>query len=148
MKISSLGNRENFPVNPADKIGKGEGETVEFGKTLGVAKQKEYHKDMQRLIDEVDKMAKRLGQSCTLSDLKNYKRAVQSFLKRTLGDAYEAQEQNSWDRMGRQKLFVLVKKVDESLEELSKQVLSQHKDSLDILGKLDEIRGLLVDMYL
>lgn len=147
MKITSLGNREGFLVNN-EKVVKGVKEQVEFGKTLREISQKGYQEDLEKLIREVDKMANKLACSRTLNDLKNYKRAVQNFLNETIKKAYIAQDEASWDPMGRQKLYVLVKKVDENLEEISRQVLSEQKDSLDILKKLDEIRGMLVDMYL
>jgi len=148
MKITSMGQRENNLVVNSEKGVKAGNEQVDFAKALGKVNQREYQEDLHKLIAEVDKFSKKLAHSCTLNDLKNYKRAVQNFLNRTIKVAYEAQDESSWDRMGRQKLYVLVKKVDEDLEELSRQVLGEQTDSLNILEKLDEIRGLLVDMYL
>ncbi|KJS18793.1 MAG: hypothetical protein VR72_21535 [Clostridiaceae bacterium BRH_c20a] len=147
MKITSVSQRENLVVSSEKGIKVGN-EQIDFAKALDEVNHREYKEDLHKLIAEVDKMSKKLAHSCTLNDLKNYKRAVQNFLKRTIKVAYEAQDESSWDRMGRQKLYVLVKKVDENLEELSRQVLSEQTDSLNILDKLDEIRGLLVDMYL
>ncbi|MGI6225968.1 MAG: YaaR family protein [Peptococcales bacterium] len=147
MKITSLGNRESLVVNN-DKGLKGVKEPVEFAKTLHNVGQKEYQEDLERLISEIDKRAEKLAQTRTLNELKNYKRAVRDFLNRTIRNAYLAQDETSWDRLGRQKVHVLVKKVDENLEELSRQVLSEQTESLNILEKLDEIRGMLVDMYL
>ncbi|MFZ7102172.1 MAG: YaaR family protein [Peptococcaceae bacterium] len=149
MKISSIGkNPDSFVVSGSEKLNKGETENTDFSKALSGAARKEYEKDLQLLMEEVDKRAKILAKSCTLKDLKNYKRAVKNFLKKTMGEAYEAQDQSSWDRFGRQKLYVLVKKVNENLEDLSRQLLNEQKDTLSILKKIDEIRGLLVDMYL
>lgn len=147
MKISSLGKKENlFLAN--EKGLKNVNEQDNFAKTLSHVGRKDYHQDLQKLITEVDKMAEKLAKSCTLNGLKNYKRAVQNFLKRTLGMAYEAQDEASWDHLGRQKVYILVKKVDEKLEEISHEVLKDQGNSLNILDKLDEIRGLLIDMYL
>jgi len=147
MKITSLGNREGIIVNSDKSIKEGK-ERAEFAKALNDVSHKQYKEDLEKLIAQVDKMANKLGRSCTLNDLRNYKRAVQDFLNRTIKNAYETKDESGWDRMGRQKLYVLIKKVDESLEEVSRKVLEEHKSSLGILEKLDEIRGLLVDMYL
>lgn len=147
MKISSMGNRENFIINN-DKIGKVGNEAKDFSKALNKVNQVEYKKDLQRLIEEVDKMAKKLAQTCTLNDLKKYKQAVKKFLKRTIGEAYQAHDETGWNGLGRQKQYILIRKIDENLEDLSHQVLQEQKDSLNILKKLDEIRGILVDMYL
>ena len=147
MKISSFGNRENIVVSNETTLKEGKGQ-VEFAKALNDVNRREYKEDLQKLIAEVDKMAEKLARSRTLNDLRNYKRAVQEFLNRTIRNAYETRNEASWDRMGRQKLYVLIKKVDQGLEEISRQVLNEQEDSLKILEKQDEIRGLLVDMYL
>jgi len=93
-------------------------------------------------------MGQKLAKSCTITDLRNYKRAVKNFLKETIGKAYEARNEAGWDRTGRQKIYVLVKKVDKNLEDLSQEIMQEHTDSLNVLKKIDEIRGLLVDMYM
>jgi len=52
-----------------------------------------------------------------------------------------------WDRRGRQKAYTLVKTVDEKLESLTEDVRQGQERQLDILEKLDSIRGMLVDLY-
>jgi len=147
MKISLLGNRDSLVFSSEKGIKTGT-EQADFAKTLSNIGHREYLNDLEKLMAEVDESAKKLARSCTLNDLKNYKRAVRNFLERTIKNAYETKDEAGWDRMGRQKLYVLIKKVDENLEELSRRVLNEQNDSLNILEKLDEIRGLLVDMYL
>lgn len=147
MKISSFGNRENIILNNETAVKEGKGQ-VEFAKALTEVSQRAYKEDLEKLIAEVDKMAEKLARSRTLNDLRNYKRAVRDFLNNTIRNAFQVHDEAGWDRMGRQKLYVLIKKVDEGLEQLSRQVLDDQEDSLKVLEKLDEIRGLLVDMYL
>jgi len=151
MKISLMGSGstggEKISAN-TDKTSKMDNGNIDFTKVLDKITHREYHEDLQRLIAEVDKMARKLTKSCTVSDLKKYKRAVKNFLKETIARAYQAHDEAGWDCSGRHKLYVLIKKVDQNLEDLSQQVLEKQAETLSILKKLDEIRGLLVDMYL
>ena len=52
------------------------------------------------------------------------------------------------DRRGRHRLYATVKKVNEKLEELTKEVLSSERDHLKILGRIEDIRGLILDIVL
>ena len=123
-------------------------ESKEFNKALGSATLKSHREDLDLLMKEINKRAEKLAKSCTIQDLRDYKRSVREFLKETMGKAYQAQDGLGWDSTGKHKLFVLIKKVDEKLEELSFALVQDQKDNLELLNRLDEIRGLLVDMYL
>jgi len=150
LKISSMGNRTPGGEKVFD-TGLREGNLsreVDFQKTLLLVNEQKQQEDLQRLIQEVDRCGAKLSKSCTLIDLRDYKRAVKNFLKETLGKSYSAENKTGRDRMGRHRIYLLVKKVEESLEELSQEVLSKQKDQLAILKKIDEIRGLLVDIYM
>ena len=40
----------------------------------------------------------------------------------------------------------MIKRVDAALDELATELIKEEKDALAILGKVDEIRGLLLDI--
>jgi uncharacterized protein len=40
-----------------------------------------------------------------------------------------------------------ISKIDHALDELGKQVLNQQAKPLEVLTKIDEIRGLIVDLF-
>jgi uncharacterized protein YaaR (DUF327 family) len=52
------------------------------------------------------------------------------------------------DRRGRHRVYALVVKIDEELDNLTEEILSSEKDNLAILQKLDDIRGMLLDLTL
>ena len=69
---------------------------------------------------------------------------MRAFLKEAISTAYTVAERRFVDRYGRRRLFLLVAKVDEQLEELTRMVLHQQHAALNLAAKLDEIRGLLL----
>lgn len=50
------------------------------------------------------------------------------------------------DRRGRHRVYGIVKLVNESLDQLASELIKDEKDHLAILGKVDEIRGMLLDI--
>ncbi len=47
----------------------------------------------------------------------------------------------------KQKVFITVEKINEKLEQLTKFILEKQNKNINLLATLDEIRGLLVDLY-
>ena len=56
--------------------------------------------------------------------------------------------QAGWDRLGRQKVYTSVRKIDRKLEEMAEKIRLGQADQLDIIASHDAIRGLLVDLYM
>ncbi len=64
-----------------------------------------------------------------------------------MSQSYELHDEMHWDRSGNRKNFVLVKKINQSVEEMIDLVMNKEKKQIDLVARLDEIRGLLVDLY-
>ena len=52
------------------------------------------------------------------------------------------------DRRGRHRIYSTVKKINKNLEELTQEILKSEKDHLKILAKIEDIRGLILDIFL
>ena len=50
------------------------------------------------------------------------------------------------DRRGRHRVYGMIKLVDEKMDELASALVADEKDHIDILDRVDEIRGLLLDI--
>ncbi len=122
-------------------------EAPEFSQTLGVARIEAVHRTLDELLAELDRTAEELRDKRSLGVLRHYRELVQSFLDTVLHGAFEVQQQTGFDRTGRRRIYVLVQRVNQALEELAGVTLSRHADPLALLEKLGEIRGLLVDLY-
>ena len=61
---------------------------------------------------------------------------------------YELNIQSGWDRMGRQRVFTTVRKIDRKLEEMAEKIRLGQADKLDVVASHDAIRGMLVDLYM
>lgn len=100
---------------------------------------------LKALFKQIDDQARRVSGSRTVRDLQLYKKYVQSFLQNAVQIGLKTDQSRSWQQGGT--LQTLVKTVNQKLVDLTNDVLNKNKDSLDLLGHLDEIRGMLINLY-
>jgi uncharacterized protein len=104
-------------------------------------------KELQEFMKRLEIKGKQLAESFSLRDLADFKDMVKSFLKSTFGQSRKVSEESFWDFRGRPKVLARIKEVDKALEELGQKVLDHQAKPLEILGKIDEIRGLIIDLF-
>ncbi|SHH67824.1 YaaR family protein [Desulfosporosinus lacus] len=103
--------------------------------------------ELQSFLERLGVQGKKLAQSLSIGDLKDFRDMVKSFLRSSFGQSRKMQEDTSWDYQGRPKVMARVGKIDQALDELGKQLLDEQAKPLEILTKIDEIRGLIVDLF-
>lgn len=100
------------------------------------------------LMEDIKKQGKKLADRVTLQDLILYKKMISQFLDMSVKKMLEFRKDDYLDPNGGHHIYGLVRKVDSSLEALTKEVLSSQRDQVTILSYIDDIRGLLMDMML
>ena len=96
----------------------------------------------------IDEQGARLSKSPTYEELRSYRALIQSFIGEAVDGMYELHTQAGWDRLGRQKVYTSVRKIDKKLEEMAEKIRLGQADQLSIIASHDAIRGLLVDLYM
>ena len=86
------------------------------------------------------------GLSERLSDMKHYRRLIQEFMNEIVNRSHKFSRENFLDRRGRHRVYGMIKRVNVVLDELAGELIKEEKDTLAILSKVDEIRGLLLDI--
>lgn len=102
---------------------------------------------LSSFIAQLDIKGKKLAETFSLKDLWEFKDMVKDFLKSTLGQSRHMQEESLWDFRGQPKIMARVNKINQALEELGKEVCQSQKEPLNILAKIDEIKGLILDLW-
>ncbi|NLL06103.1 MAG: YaaR family protein [Clostridiaceae bacterium] len=100
------------------------------------------------LINRITEQGKKLGEKVDLRELKVYKKLISEFLDETLNNSHKFSKESFIDRRGRYRVYATVKKINTELEELTKDVLSAEKDNIKILQRIEDIRGLVLDISL
>ena len=59
----------------------------------------------------------------------------------------ELKQSHTWNRSGEGRRLKIVDTIDEKLIELTEDILNEERDSVEILAKIGEIKGLLINLY-
>ncbi len=103
---------------------------------------------LTNLMSEIDQQIEKLDKNMYLGDLVKYKKLVKDFLDIAVRNSHKFEKENFLDRRGRHRVFSIIRQVDDELENLTQKFLQDEKDRIHILQKLDDIRGLLLDIFM
>ncbi|MGV8146885.1 MAG: YaaR family protein [Alkaliphilus sp.] len=103
---------------------------------------------LEKLYSQIDQQSGRLSEKLNINEVVRYKKLVKEFLNIAVKNSHQFSKQNFLDRRGRHRVYCIVKNVDRELDELTKDFLSQEVDRLSIIKRLDDIRGLLLDVLM
>ena len=98
---------------------------------------------MQEIVMQGDKLVKRMD----VRDMKQYRMLIKNFMNEIVNRTHKFSRENFLDRKGRHRVYGIIRLVDEKLDELATELVKDEKDRLSILAKVDEIRGLILDIF-
>jgi uncharacterized protein YaaR (DUF327 family) len=101
---------------------------------------------LEELLDEVHESGEALIEAQSLEHVKRYRQAVRSFLDQVVKVMIGVEEQTSGTGVLKRKRFTQIKIIDGKLERLVAEVLRSQHRQLELLERVNEIQGLLVDL--
>jgi len=101
---------------------------------------------LNAMLEEISSHGKKLAKRMDLRDMKYYRQLIRGFLNEIVNRSHKFSRENFLDRKGRHRVYTMIKLVDKNLDELATELIKEEKDHLLILNKIDEIRGLLLDI--
>jgi uncharacterized protein YaaR (DUF327 family) len=101
---------------------------------------------VKALLDDVHDSGDRLRNRPFPEEIKQYKQAVRNFLHYIVENGYAVEEHTSGANLLKRKKFTIVQVVDHKLEQLAAGILSGQTAQIELLARIDEIQGLLVDL--
>ncbi|NLK28450.1 MAG: YaaR family protein [Clostridiales bacterium] len=101
---------------------------------------------LNAMLEEITSQGKKLAKRMDLRDMKHYRQLIRGFLNEIVNRSHKFSRENFLDRKGRHRVYTMIKLVDQNLDELALELIKEEKDHLIILNKIDEIRGLLLDI--
>ncbi|KMY19096.1 hypothetical protein TW93_17780 [Bacillus pumilus] len=99
------------------------------------------------MLSDIEVFGKKLTKSRNLKDLARFKGLVKRFVKETVDNGLNIETSRSFDIYGNTRTLALVKALDEKLIELTEDMMDQEKPSIDLLERIGEIKGLLINLY-
>lgn len=99
------------------------------------------------LMDDITMQGKRLGKHMDVRDMKKYRQLIKEFMNEVVNRSHKFSRENFLDRRGRHRVYGIIKLIDENLDELALELIKEEKDTIAVLNRIDEIRGLLLDIF-
>lgn len=97
-------------------------------------------------MEDIGKQGEHIARHMDIRDLKKYRQLIKEFMNEVVYRSHKFSRENFLDRRGRHRVYGIIRLIDENLDELAKALVEDEKNAIDILGRIDEIRGLLIDI--
>lgn len=131
-------------IEPKEKIDKTD-DSFRFTLISNI-EEKELKVRLESLMNDVTSQGNKIKEHVDVRDMKKYRSLIKDFMNEIANHSHEFSRENFLDRRGRHRVYGIIKQVDTNLDELASQLLAEEKDEISILNKVDEIRGLLLDL--
>lgn len=119
-----------------------------FSRQLTQLGEDQYTEYIRGLIGDIDKQGEILGKRADIKEFQKYREMITQLLNETVSNSYAFNKSDSFDMRGRHRVYSVIKKVNTELDSMASDILSEQKGNIKILDKIDDIRGLLVDLLL
>ena len=98
---------------------------------------------MQDIIQQGEKISKRND----IKDMQRYRILIKDFMNEVVTRSHVFSRENFLDRKGRHRVYGIIRQVDKELDELDQELVKDEKNGIDILAKIGQIQGLLLDIF-
>ncbi|ENZ02436.1 hypothetical protein HMPREF1092_01671 [Clostridium thermobutyricum] len=116
----------------------------DFSQSFNQARDRKSGEQLKKMISDIKKKGNRLVITKTYADVRVYKRMIKEYLESVLQYMYENKKDISfWQTQ----YFITVETIDNKLEELTNNLLDNEMENINIASTIDEIQGLVVDIY-
>ena len=140
-------NQINKPMQVEQPVQQQQGDGAFKFTLVSHIEEQELQVRLTSLMEEITMQGAKLAKHRDIRDMKRYRGLVKDFLNEIINRSHSFSRENFLDRRGRHRVYGIVRLVDEKLDELAQELVKDEKDNLNILSKIGEIRGLLLDIF-
>ncbi len=102
---------------------------------------------VESLMMDITSQGERIARHMDIRDLKRYRGLIKEFLNEVVYRSHKFSRENFLDRRGRHRVYGIIRKIDENLDALAEELVSDEQDHIAILSRIGEIEGLLLDIF-
>lgn len=104
--------------------------------------------ELENIFEKINIQSEKIGDKVYLKDILEYKKLVKEFLQVATSNSHQFANENFLDRRGRYRSYSLVKTVDRELDSLTRDFVNGQIDHIGVLKKMDDIKGMLLDIMM
>lgn len=143
IKVNHL--QAQVPIDRQQQVQQADG-TFKFMLASNIAEQ-DLQVRLTMMMEEIVRQGDKISKHTDIRDMKKYRGLIKTFFNEIITRSHEFSRENFLDRRGRHRVYGIIRLVDAALDELAQELLKDEKDHIAILGKIGEIRGLLLDIF-
>lgn len=121
--------------------------STKFGQMVSKQEQRMQTETITKLLGDISTAGDRLARSRNLRDMAKFKMLIRKFLHEAVDFGMGLKQSHTWNRFGEGRKLKIVETIDEKLVELAEEILNKEKSNIELLDKIGEIRGLLINLY-
>lgn len=119
-----------------------------FQRHLNEIADAQYEKHMKDLRGRIEEQGEILMARMDVNALDQYKKLIAELIGETASNAYRYLKLEKFSGAGEHRIYVVIRRVNQMLEEMTRELLKEQSDQMELLNMADDIRGLLVDLFL
>ena len=108
--------------------------------------EKDLQQKLRTMMEDINEQGEKIARHMDIKDMRRYRELVKGFLNEVVSRSHEFSRENYLDRRGRHRVYGIVKIVDKNLDDLAGELVKDEKDHIAIVSRIDDIRGLLLDV--
>lgn len=120
---------------------------ADFGNQLSIACDVSDTQQLEKLAEDITRQGESLASRVDVRELRIYKKLISEFIEAAVWSSKKYSKKSLLDRRGRHKVYAIINSINDELELLTQDVLSGEKDNISLLQRLDDIRGLILDLF-
>lgn len=137
--------QQSMPIETNQQAQQADG-TFKFMLASNIAEQ-DLQVRLNMLMEEITMQGDKLVKRMDIKDMKRYRALIKEFMNEIVSRSHAFSRENFLDRKGRHRVYGIIRLVDETLDELAQELVKDEKDKIAILGKIGEIRGMILDIF-
>lgn len=102
---------------------------------------------LSTMLTEITDEGKKIAKRRDVRDMKHYRGLIKEFLNEVVNRSHKFSRENFLDRRGRHRVYGIIRRIDETLDELAQALVSDERENIDVLAKIGEIQGLILDIF-
>lgn len=122
-------------------------DTFKFMLTSSI-QEKELQEKLTSLMSQIIEQGNRISKKKDIRDMKRYRGLIKEFMNEIVNRSHSFTRENFLDKRGRHRIYGIVRLVDENLDALAQELVKEEADNMEVLAKIGEIRGLLLDLFM
>lgn len=101
---------------------------------------------LKLMIDKITDQGNKIAEHMDIRDIRLYRSMISEFVNEIVSNSHKFSRDSFLDRRGRHRVYGIVRLINEQVDALAGELLKSEKNHLDILERIGEIQGLLLDI--